>query len=74
MLALGRKEYFFDLLFHHRFLKALVAIELKVGAFELEVAGKMDFYLNLLSGNERGPKTHRRSASPRRTTLTWSFH
>ncbi|MEK7717812.1 MAG: PDDEXK nuclease domain-containing protein [Pseudomonadota bacterium] len=54
-LALGRKEYFIDLLFYHRFLKALVAIELKVGPFEPEHAGKMDFYLNLLNEKERGP-------------------
>jgi predicted nuclease of restriction endonuclease-like (RecB) superfamily len=32
-LALGQKEYFVDLLFYHRFLKALVACELKVGPF-----------------------------------------
>ena len=37
------------------FLKALVAFELKVGAFEPEHAGKMDFYLNLLNDKERGP-------------------
>jgi predicted nuclease of restriction endonuclease-like (RecB) superfamily len=54
-LALGKKEYFIDLLFYHRFLKALVAFELKVGAFEPEYAGKMDFYLNLLNDTERGP-------------------
>jgi len=54
-LVLGRKEYLIDLLFYHRFLKALVAIELKVGAFEPEYAGKMDFYLNLLNERERGP-------------------
>ncbi len=54
-LALGRKEYFVDLLFYHRFLKALVAFDLKVGAFEPEHAGKMDFYLNLLNEKERGP-------------------
>ncbi len=54
-LALGRKEYFIDLLFYHRFLKALVAFELKVGPFEPEYAGKMDFYLNLLNDTERGP-------------------
>ena len=52
-LALGRKEYFIDLLFYHRFLKALVAFELKVGPFEPEYAGKMDFYLNLLNDKER---------------------
>jgi predicted nuclease of restriction endonuclease-like (RecB) superfamily len=54
-LALGRKEYFVDLLFYHRFLKVLVAFDLKVGAFEPEHAGKMDFYLNLLNEKERAP-------------------
>jgi predicted nuclease of restriction endonuclease-like (RecB) superfamily len=52
-LTLGQKEYFIDLLFYHRFLKALVAFELKVGPFEPEFAGKMDFYLNLLNDKER---------------------
>jgi predicted nuclease of restriction endonuclease-like (RecB) superfamily len=54
-LALGKKEYFVDLLFYHRFLKALVAIDLKVGSFEPEFAGKMDFYLNVLNEKERAP-------------------
>ncbi|WP_347268925.1 PDDEXK nuclease domain-containing protein [Paracoccus sp. (in: a-proteobacteria)] len=54
-LALGSKEYFVDLLFYHRFLKALVAIDLKIGEFEPEFAGKMDFYLNLLNDKERAP-------------------
>jgi predicted nuclease of restriction endonuclease-like (RecB) superfamily len=35
-LALGRKEYFVDLLFYHRFLKALVTFDLKIGPFEPE--------------------------------------
>ena len=54
-LALGKKEYFIDLLFYHRFLKTLVAFDLKVGPFEPEFTGKMDFYLNLLNDKERGP-------------------
>ncbi len=54
-LTFGKKEYFIDLLFYHRFLKALVAFELKVGVFEPEHAGKMDFYLNLLNDRERAP-------------------
>jgi len=53
-LALGAKEYIVDLLFYHRFLKALVAFDLKVVAFEPEFAGKMDFYLNLL--NRKGTR------------------
>jgi predicted nuclease of restriction endonuclease-like (RecB) superfamily len=55
-LVLGEKEYFIDLLFYHRFLRALVAFELKVGPFEPEHAGKMDFYLNLLNDTERPPE------------------
>jgi predicted nuclease of restriction endonuclease-like (RecB) superfamily len=54
-LALGRKEYFVDLLFYHRFLKALVAFDLKIGSFEPEHAGQMDFCLNLLNEKERAP-------------------
>ena len=57
-ITLGQKEYFIDLLFYHRFLKALVAFELKVGPFEPEYAGKMDFYLNLLNDKERAPGDH----------------
>ncbi|HLP46555.1 MAG TPA: PDDEXK nuclease domain-containing protein [Candidatus Deferrimicrobium sp.] len=44
----GTKEYFIDLLFYHRKLKCLVAIELKMCEFKPEYAGKMNFYLNLL--------------------------
>jgi len=55
-LALGQKEYFIDLLFYHRFLRALVAFDLKVGPFDPEFAGKMDFYLNLLNDKERAPE------------------
>jgi predicted nuclease of restriction endonuclease-like (RecB) superfamily len=54
-LSLGKTDFFIDLLFYHRFLKALVAVELKIGSFEPEYAGKIDFYLNLLNEKERGP-------------------
>jgi len=54
-VALGDKEYFVDLLFYHRVLRALVAFDLKIGPFEPEHAGKMDFYLNLLNDKERVP-------------------
>ena len=52
-LTLSNKEYFVDLLFYHRFLKSLVAFELKAGPFKPEYAGKMDFYLNILNDKER---------------------
>lgn len=48
-LTLENNEYFIDLLFFHRKLNALVAIELKIGKFKPEYAGKMNFYLNLLN-------------------------
>ncbi len=54
-VTLGLNEHFIDPLFYHRFLKALIAVELKVGKFEPEYAGKMDFYLNLLNKKERAP-------------------
>ena len=54
-IAAGKKEYFIDLLFYHRFLKALVAFDLKIGPFEPEFSGKMDFYLNVLNDKERSP-------------------
>ncbi len=52
-LMQGENEYFLDFLFYHRFLKCLVAIELKTGRFRPEYAGKMDFYLEVLNAQER---------------------
>lgn len=54
-VKLGNEEYFIDLLFYHRKLKCLVAIELKAGKFKPEYAGKMNFYLNLLNDFVREP-------------------
>ncbi len=47
-VILGENEYFIDLLFYHRHLRCLIAIDLKIGKFVPEYAGKMNFYLNLL--------------------------
>jgi len=46
-------EYFIDLLLFHRRLRALVAIELKIGDFEPEFVGKMQFYLAVLDDRVR---------------------
>ena len=35
-----------------------MAFDLKIGAFELEHAGKMDFYLNRLNEKNRAPDDH----------------
>jgi predicted nuclease of restriction endonuclease-like (RecB) superfamily len=47
-LSLGEKDYYIDLLFYHRILKCLVAVELKTVEFEPEFVGKLDFYLQLI--------------------------
>ena len=44
----NEKEYFVDMLFFNRKLHALVAIDLKIGCFELEYIGKMNYYLGIL--------------------------
>jgi predicted nuclease of restriction endonuclease-like (RecB) superfamily len=48
-LEVGNEEYFIDLLLYHRRLKSLIAIELKIGKFKPEYAGKMSFYLSVLN-------------------------
>lgn len=48
-------EYFIDLLFYHRKLQSLVAVELKRSRFKPEYAGKMNFYLNLLDDFAKEP-------------------
>jgi len=42
------KDYYVDLLFYHRRLRCLIAIEIKTGEYKAEYAGKMQLYLNLL--------------------------
>lgn len=49
------KEYFIDLLFYHRSLRCLVAIELKKGEFMAEYAGKLNLYLSALDEYVRNP-------------------
>lgn len=52
-LEVEGKEFFIDLLLFHRRLRTLVAIELKIGEFEPEFVGKMQFYLAALDAQVR---------------------
>ncbi|MFX8133540.1 PDDEXK nuclease domain-containing protein, partial [Acinetobacter baumannii] len=52
-LEVAGDEYFIDLLLFHRRLRSLVAIELKIGKFEPEFIGKMQFYLAALDEQVR---------------------
>ncbi len=47
-VQVGGSDYFIDLLFYHRELSCLVAVELKVTDFKPEYLGKIDFYLEAL--------------------------
>lgn len=46
-------DYYIDLLFYHRSLRRLVAIDLKLGKFKPEHEGQMLLYLRYLNQNER---------------------
>ena len=54
-LEVDGKEYFIDLLLYNRRLQAMIAIELKVGEFQPEYKGKMEFYLNVLNDTVKLP-------------------
>ncbi|NBH32703.1 DUF1016 domain-containing protein [Clostridiaceae bacterium] len=47
-LVVGSHDLYIDLLLFHRRLRRLLAIELKIGEFEAEYAGKMQLYLTAL--------------------------
>jgi predicted nuclease of restriction endonuclease-like (RecB) superfamily len=57
-LQVGSRDFALDLLFFHRGLNCLVAIELKISEFQPEYLGKLDFYLEALDRDVR--KAHER--------------
>ena len=52
-LTLDGDDFYLDLLFYHRPLRRLVAIELKLDAFRPEHKGQMELYLRWLDKHER---------------------
>lgn len=52
-ITIDNVDYFIDLLFYHRKLKRLVAIELKLGKFKVEHKSQLEFYLRWLDKNEK---------------------
>jgi predicted nuclease of restriction endonuclease-like (RecB) superfamily len=51
-ILIGRKDHYLDLLFYHRGLRRMVAIELKLGPFQAEHMGQMELYLRWLERHE----------------------
>jgi hypothetical protein len=56
LLQVGGQDFCLDLLFYHRELQSLVAIELKVDEFKPEYLGRLEFYLEALDRDVR--KSH----------------
>lgn len=52
-IQLDTDDYYIDLLFYHRDLNRLIAIDLKLGDFKAEYKGQMELYLRWLSQYER---------------------
>jgi predicted nuclease of restriction endonuclease-like (RecB) superfamily len=50
-ISVDNEDYYLDLLFYHRRLKCLVAIELKLGKFQAAYKGQMELYLRWLDRN-----------------------
>lgn len=51
-MSIGLADYYLDLLFFHRGLRRLVAIELKIGRFTARDKGQMELYLRWLAKHE----------------------
>jgi predicted nuclease of restriction endonuclease-like (RecB) superfamily len=51
-MVIDQRDFYLDLLFYHRKLRRLVAIELKLGPFEAAHKGQMELYLRWLEKHE----------------------
>jgi len=51
-ITIDKRDYYIDLLFYHRRLKSLVAIDLKIGEFDAAYKGEMELYLAWLEKYE----------------------
>jgi len=54
-MQIDDRDYYLDLLFYHRKLRRLVAIDLKLAEFDAADKGQMELYLNWLKKHEQGP-------------------
>jgi len=54
-ITVDHEDYYLDLLFYHRVLRRLVAVELKMGKFRAADKGQMELYLCWLNRHERQP-------------------
>lgn len=57
-MIIDNEDFYLDLLFYHRKLKRLVAIDLKLGKFKAAYKGQMELYLKWLEKNEMEEDEH----------------
>ena len=55
-ITVDNTDYFIDMLFYHLKLRCYVVIELKIGEFKPEYAGKMNFYINAINNKLKTDK------------------
>jgi predicted nuclease of restriction endonuclease-like (RecB) superfamily len=66
-MSVGQDDFHLDLLFYHRHLRRLVAVELKLESFQPSHVGQMEFYLRWLDKHERAAGEE----APARTRWRW---
>jgi predicted nuclease of restriction endonuclease-like (RecB) superfamily len=54
-MSVGKDDFHLDLLFFHRHLRRLIAVELKLESFQPAHVGQMELYLRWLDKHERAP-------------------
>ncbi len=54
-ISVGKDDFHLDLLFFHRHLRRLIAVELKLESFQPGHVGQMELYLRWLDKHERAP-------------------
>ena len=52
-LDVGEEDFYIDLLFYHLRLRSFIVVDLKIGPFKPEYAGKINFYCNVVDDQYR---------------------
>ena len=54
-IQIDHDDYYIDLLFYHRILNRLIAVDVKIGEFNVQHRGQMELYLRWLDKHDRQP-------------------
>lgn len=78
-LNISGDDYYLDLLFYHTKLHCHVILELKVGEFQPEFAGKLNFYINAVDSQLKSKDDNRTIGvllckTPNKTVVQYALH